>query len=70
MLWGKSFGNFFDTQKKIFSGHFFGKKLKKNLENFFKGEKIFKIKKTFFSKKCPKKIFFLSVKKIVKTFSP
>ena len=23
MLWGKRFGNFFDTQKLFFSGHFF-----------------------------------------------
>ena len=45
MLWGKSFENFFDTQKK------FGK--------FFMGEKFFKIFFYFFFKKSVlKKIFF------------
>ena len=71
MLWGKSFGNFFDTQKNVFFQEiFFEKKVKKILKNFSPLKNFPNFFWIFFEKKCPEKKFFLSVKKISKTFSP
>ena len=72
MLWGKSFGNFFDTQKHFFlKGHFFWKKSKKKFWTTFRPVKKFsKCFLNFFWKKVSWKNFFLSVKKNSKTFSP
>ena len=59
MLWGKSFGNFFDTQKNFFSGHFFKKNFKKNFEKLFALKKFSKFFLNCFSKKVSwKNVFF------------
>ena len=64
MLCEKSFENFFDTPKKIFTGLFFRKK---NLENFLRAENFSNFFLNFFSKKvCWKKQFLECQKKFQK----
>ena len=70
MLWGKSFENFFDTQKKNCFRTLFWKKHFKKFGKFFKGENIFKIKKKcFFQKSVLKKKLIWVSKNVSKLFS-
>ena len=48
MLWGKSFGNFFDTQKIFFQDTFFEKKVKKHFEKLYALKKFSKFFLNFF----------------------
>ena len=71
MLWGKSFGFFFDTQKKkFFQDTFFQKKFKKNLENFLRAKSFSKFFLLFFQKKCPEKKHFFECQKNFQNFFP